>query len=58
MVDLDETICFCGNVTAGDIKAAVEAGNTTLEAVKEATGASTHCGGCEPRGEELTEEFK
>lgn len=57
MVDLNETICFCGNVTAGDIKAAVEAGNTTLEAVKEATGASTHCGGCEPRVEELIEEF-
>ena len=45
-------------VTAGDIKAAVEAGATTLEAVKEATGASTHCGGCEPRVEELIEEFK
>ena len=29
-----------------------------LEAVKEATGASTHCGGCEPRVEELIEEFK
>ena len=26
MVDLDEMICFCGSVTAGDIKAAVEAG--------------------------------
>lgn len=58
MVDLDEMICFCGSVTAGDIKAAVEAGNTTLEAVKQATGASTHCGGCEPRVEELIEEFK
>ena len=57
-MDLNETICFCGNVTAGDIKAAVEAGATTLEAVKEATGASTHCGGCEPRVEELIEEFK
>ena len=31
-MDLNETICFCGNVTAGDIKAAVEAGATTLEA--------------------------
>ncbi len=45
-IDLEETICFCGNVTAGDIKAAVDAGNTTLEAVQEATGAGTHCGGC------------
>ena len=45
-MDLNETVCFCGSVTVGDIKAAVEAGNTTLEAVQEATGAGTHCGGC------------
>jgi NAD(P)H-nitrite reductase large subunit len=45
-------------VTAGDIKAAVEAGNTTLEAVQEATGASTHCGGCADKVKELIEQFK
>jgi NAD(P)H-nitrite reductase large subunit len=57
-MDLQETVCFCGNVTVGDIKAAVEAGNTTIEAVQEATGASTHCGGCLEKVEELIEQFK
>jgi NAD(P)H-nitrite reductase large subunit len=57
-MDLDEMVCFCGSVTVGDIKNAFEAGNTTLEAVKEATGASTHCGGCEPKVEELIAQFK
>ncbi len=57
-MDLNETICFCGDVTAGDIKAAVEAGKTTLEAVQEATGASTHCGGCEEKVAELIKQFK
>ncbi len=57
-MDLNETVCFCGGVTVGDIKAAVEAGNTTLEAVQAATGASTHCGGCMGKVEELIEQFK
>lgn len=57
-MDLNETVCFCGGVTVGDIKAAVEAGNTTLEAVQAATGAGTHCGGCIGRVEELIEQFK
>jgi NAD(P)H-nitrite reductase large subunit len=57
-MDLQETVCFCGSVTVGDIKAAVEAGNTTIEAVQEATGASTHCGGCLEKVEELIEQFK
>ena len=56
-MDLTETVCFCGSVTVGDIKAAVEAGNTTLEAVQEATGASTHCGGCLEKVAELVAEF-
>jgi NAD(P)H-nitrite reductase large subunit len=57
-MDLEETVCFCGSVTVGDIKAAVEAGNTTIEAVQEATGASTHCGGCLEKVEALIEQFK
>lgn len=57
-MDLNEKVCFCGNVTVGDIKAAVEAGNTTLEAVQAATGAGTHCGGCVAKVEELIEQFK
>ena len=57
-MDLNETVCFCGSVTVGDIKAAVEAGNTTLEAVQAATGAGTHCGGCVSKVEALIEQFK
>jgi assimilatory nitrate reductase electron transfer subunit len=56
-MDLEETVCFCTGVTVGDIKAAVEAGNTTLEAVQEATGASTHCGGCKEKVEDLIAQF-
>lgn len=56
-MDMEETVCFCAGVTVGDIKAAVEAGNTTLEAVQEATGAGTHCGGCVEKIEELIEQF-
>ncbi len=57
-MDLNETVCFCGGVSVGDIKAAVESGKTTLEAVQEATGAGTHCGGCVDRVAELIEQFK
>ena len=56
-MDLNETVCFCGDVTVGAIKAAVEAGNTTLEAVQEATGAGAHCGGCVDKVAELVKEF-
>lgn len=57
-MDLTETICFCGDVTAQQIKDAVEAGAATAEAVGEATGAGTHCGGCCDRVAELVEQFK
>lgn len=57
-MDMEQKVCFCGGVTVGDIKAAVEAGNTTLEAVKEATGAATHCGRCADKVAELIKQFK
>lgn len=57
-MDMEEKVCFCGDVTVGDIKAAVEAGNTTLEAVQEATGAGTHCGCCKEKVAALVEQFK
>jgi NAD(P)H-nitrite reductase large subunit len=56
-MDLEQKVCFCAGVTVGDIKAAVEAGNTTVEAVKEATGAATHCGGCEGKVAKLVAQF-
>lgn len=57
-MDMEEKVCFCGNVTVGDIKAAVEAGHTTLEAVQEVTGAGTHCGRCREKVKELVEQFR
>ena len=56
-MEMNEMVCFCGSVTVGDIKAAVEAGNTTLEAVKAATGAGTHCGGCVDKVADLVKQF-
>ena len=48
-MDLNETICFCADVTAGDIKKAYDEGHTTVDAIGEATEAGTHCGGCQDR---------
>ncbi|MBY5924125.1 MULTISPECIES: nitrite reductase large subunit NirB [unclassified Halomonas] len=42
----EATICSCHNVTKGAINAAVDAGCEDLSAVKDATKASTGCGGC------------
>ncbi|MGZ8224177.1 MAG: nitrite reductase large subunit NirB, partial [Methylobacter sp.] len=41
-------ICSCYDVTKGAICQAIEAGCTTLGALKEKTKASTGCGGCAP----------
>jgi NAD(P)H-nitrite reductase large subunit len=57
-MDLTETICFCGDVTAQKIKEAVEAGAVTVEAVGKATGAGTHCGGCQDKIAELIKQFQ
>jgi nitrite reductase (NADH) large subunit len=40
------TICSCNNVCKSALCAAIEAGATTLGALKKATKASTSCGGC------------
>ena len=55
---MNETVCHCMGVTAGEIKEAVEAGATTVEAVQEATSAGTGCGGCVDTIAELIEEYK
>ncbi len=39
-------ICSCNNVSKGAICAAIEAGCTTIGALKTATKAATSCGGC------------
>lgn len=57
-MDLNKTVCFCGGVTVGDIKTAFEGGATTVDAIKEATGAGTHCGGCVETIAEVLEKLK
>ena len=42
----DAQICSCNNVSKGAICAAVEAGCTTIGALKKNTKAATSCGGC------------
>jgi bacterioferritin-associated ferredoxin len=39
-------VCLCRRVSDRAIRAAVEAGAHTVEAVGRATGAGTDCGGC------------
>ena len=45
-MDMNKTVCYCFNITNGDIKKAIEDGATTLEEVQEKTGAGTACGAC------------
>jgi len=57
-MDMDQTICYCGKVTVGMIKEAVDRGAETVEQVGEMTGAGTHCGGCKNRIAKVIEELK
>ena len=45
-MDKSEVICFCANVTFGDLEAAVNSGAKSFEEVQERTGISTYCGSC------------
>lgn len=56
-MNLEEIVCSCMDVTNGQIKDAVFAGASTLEEVKDATGAGTVCGVCEGEIEHLIEVF-
>jgi nitrite reductase (NADH) large subunit len=42
----DAQICSCNNVSKGTICAAIDAGCTTIGALKKSTKAATSCGGC------------
>lgn len=56
-MNMEKIICNCMNVTTGRIKEAVDSGADTLEAVQEATGASTVCGACLGDVEQLVKYF-
>ena len=54
--DPGQTICFCHNVTYGELLKAIAEGATTIEAIREQTCANTGCGGCEYEVSEILEE--
>ena len=47
------TICSCNNIDKATICTAIDAGNTTLGAIKKCTRAATTCGGCAPLVKQL-----
>ena len=56
-MNLDKTVCYCFNITNGDIKKAIEDGARTLEEVQEKTDAGTACGACLEQIEVLVNHF-
>ena len=57
-MDRDDIICPCVDVTVGEIMDAYEEGATTVDAVKDATGAGSICRACLDNIEELLTELK
>ena len=43
MSNKDEIICYCSNVTRGEIEKAMDNGAKNLDDIKEITGACTLC---------------
>lgn len=40
-------VCICNNVNSDTIKTSIDMGATTVQAVREATGAAACCGKCQ-----------
>ena len=40
-------VCICNNINSATIKTSIEQGATSVDAVKEATGAASCCGKCQ-----------
>jgi bacterioferritin-associated ferredoxin len=40
-------VCICNNINSATIKSSIEQGATSVDAVKEATGAASCCGKCQ-----------
>ncbi|MDO4927012.1 MAG: (2Fe-2S)-binding protein [Turicibacter sp.] len=51
-MDLNKKICYCFNVTVGDIKEEIETGSTTLQEIQSETKAGMACKGCVKRLQE------
>lgn len=57
-MDREQVICPCLDVTAGQIMDAYEEGATTVDAIKEITGAGSVCGACIDEIETVLNELK
>lgn len=53
----DEKVCYCFNVTVGDIENAINEGADSLGAVQQATKAGAGCGRCSANVEKVTLEL-
>ena len=53
-MDENAKVCYCFNVTIGDIAKAIEEGADSLSAVQLATKAGAGCGRCSSNVEEIT----
>lgn len=40
-------VCVCNNVNVDKVKASIDAGAATLDAIRECTGAAASCGKCQ-----------
>lgn len=40
-------VCVCNNVNVDKVKASIDAGADTVEAIRESTGAAACCGKCQ-----------
>lgn len=57
-MDREQVICPCMDITAGQIMDAYEEGATTVDAIKDITGAGSVCGACIDEIEDLLNELK
>lgn len=53
----DKKICYCFNVTVGDLQTAINEGADSVESVKSKTHAGMGCGRCNARLEEVVDEL-
>ncbi len=53
----EEKVCYCFNVTVGDIEKSIKSGADSLGAVQQATKAGAGCGRCSSNVEKVTLEL-
>ncbi len=53
-----DLVCFCMNVTYGDVLDAIKSGAKTVAEVTDKTDAGSMCGACKPRITKILDEQK